>query len=61
MTMARGGWSGISLKAATHLEIPIAFALLVALFVLGQALIDRRDPKLSRAPERGDDDTAEFR
>jgi hypothetical protein len=60
MVVASGGWKGLSLKAATNLKIPIAFGVAVALFVLIQALIDRRDPKLSRAPERGDDDTVDF-
>jgi hypothetical protein len=32
----------------------------VAVFLMVQALIDRRDPKLSQAPERGDDDTLGF-
>jgi hypothetical protein len=60
MIVAGGGWAGVSLNAATNLRVPIAFALAVALFILVQALIDRRDPKLSRAPERGDDDSAQF-
>ena len=37
-----------------------ATGLAVALFILLQSLIDRRDPKVSRAPERGDDDTVGF-
>ena len=60
MVAADGGWHGLSLHAATNLKVPILFGLAVALFVLIQALIDRRDPKLSRAPERGDDDTVGF-
>ena len=48
-------------KAATDLKIPIAFAVAVALFLLVQALIDRRDPKLARAPERGDEETVGFK
>jgi hypothetical protein len=60
MVLANGGWQGLSLHAATNLKVPILFGLAVALFVLIQALIDRRDPKLSRAPERGDDDTVGF-
>jgi hypothetical protein len=60
MIVAGGGWAGVSMKAATNLRVPIAFALVVALFILVQALIDRRDPKLSRAPERGDEDSARF-
>jgi hypothetical protein len=60
MVLARGGWKGLSLQAATNLKVPIVFGVAVALFVLGQALIDRRDPKLSRAPERNVDDTVGF-
>lgn len=60
MVLANGGWKGLSLKAATNLKVPILFGLAVALFVLIQALIDRRDPKVSRAPERGDDETVGF-
>jgi hypothetical protein len=60
MILAGGGWQGVSLKAATSLRVPIVFGAVVALFVLIQALIDRRDPKLSRAPERGEDDTVGF-
>jgi hypothetical protein len=60
MILADGGWKGISLQAATNLKVPLLFGLAVALFVLIQALIDRRDPKLSRAPERGQDDSIGF-
>ena len=60
MVLANGGWKGLSLKAATNLKVPILFGLAVALFVLIQALIDRRDPKVSRAPERGDEETVGF-
>jgi len=60
MVLANAGWQGISLRAATDLEVPILFGLFVALFVLVQALVDRRDPKLSRAPERGDEETVGF-
>ncbi len=60
MVLASGGWKGLSLKAATNLKVPILFGVVVALFILGQALIDRRDPKLSRAPERNADDTVGF-
>jgi hypothetical protein len=60
MTLANGGWKGVSLRAATNLKVPILFGVVVALFVLVQALIDRRDPKMSRAPERNDEDTVGF-
>ena len=58
--IAGGGWQGVSLRAATDLKVPIAFGAVVGLFVLLQALVDRWDPKLSKAPERGDDDTVGF-
>jgi hypothetical protein len=60
MVVSSGGWKGLSLKAATSLKVPIAFGAAVALFMLLQALVDRRDPKLSKAPERGDEDTLGF-
>ena len=60
MVAARGAWQGLSLRAATDLKIPIVMLVGVALFLLGQALIDRRDPKVSAAPERGTDDTIGF-
>lgn len=60
MVLAAGPWRGLSMQAATNLSIPILFGAAVALFALLQALIDRRDPKLSRAPERGEDDTVGF-
>jgi hypothetical protein len=60
MVLAAGPWRGLSMQAATKLSIPILFGAAVALFALLQALIDRRDPKLSRAPERGEDDTVGF-
>jgi hypothetical protein len=53
-------WPGASLKAATKLSIPILLGVLVAVFVVLQGLIDRRDPKLTRAPERGEDDSVGF-
>jgi hypothetical protein len=61
MVLANGGWAGLSTRAATDLKIPIAFGVVVGLFLLVQALIDRRDPKLSRAPERGDEETVGFK
>ena len=60
IVIAGGGWQGVSLRAATDLKVPIAFGAVVGLFVLLQALVDRWDPKLSKAPERGDDDTVGF-
>jgi hypothetical protein len=60
MELPTGGGPFLSLQIATNLKVPILFGVAVALFVLGQALIDRRDPKMSRAPERNDDDTVGF-
>ena len=60
LQLATGGWSGVSLKTATDLRVPALFSAAVLLFVLLQALVDRRDPKMSRAPERGEDDTVGF-
>lgn len=60
MILSSGGWQGISLQAAVDLRIPMLFGAAVLLFVLLQALVDRRDPKVARAPERGDDDTVGF-
>jgi hypothetical protein len=60
MAVAGGPWPGVSLKTATTLSVPIFFAAAVGLFLLLQALVDRRDPKVSRAPERGNDETVGF-
>jgi hypothetical protein len=58
--LAAGPWPGLSFQAATSLSIPIFFGALVALFVLVHGFVGRRDPKLARAPERGEDDTVGF-
>jgi hypothetical protein len=55
-----GPWQGPSLRTAGGLLVPIIFGAAVAMFLIGQALIDRRDPKLSRAPRSGRDDTVGF-
>jgi len=60
MVAANGDNPFQPLQAATDLKVPILFGVVVALFILGQALIDRRDPKMSRAPERNDEDTVGF-
>jgi hypothetical protein len=54
------GWSGASLQAAGRLKLPILLLIAVGLFFVAQGLIDRRDPKLVRAPERPLDDSMEF-
>lgn len=60
MMVAGGPWPGLSLKTATRLTVPIIFAAFVGLFLLLQGLVDRRDPKVVRAPERGHDETVGF-
>lgn len=60
MLRATGAWQGVSVRAATQLSIPVYFSGIVLLFILVQAMVDRRDPKVSLAPERGDDDTLGF-
>jgi len=60
LDMAAGEWKNLSLSASTDLEVPMLFGAAIGLFVLLQFLVDRRDPKLSSAPERGDDDSVGF-
>jgi hypothetical protein len=60
LALAGGPWGGISLRAATHLALPIFFGAAIALFLLVQAFVDRRDPRLTRAPARNDDDSVGF-
>ncbi|HWG72449.1 MAG TPA: hypothetical protein VG184_00165 [Acidimicrobiales bacterium] len=59
--LASDPWPGASLRAATHLTVPILFGAVVLLFIIAQALVDRRDPKLARAPTRGDDESVGFK
>jgi hypothetical protein len=60
MILSAGGWQGVSLRAATQLRVPIAFGFLVALFVIIQSLVDRRDPKVAAAPRRMHDESIGF-
>lgn len=53
-------WAGDSLKESGKLKLPLALMAATALFMLVQALVDRRDPKVSDAPERPTDDTVGF-
>jgi hypothetical protein len=55
------GGSLHSAKAATRLYIPVGLLALAASVVLFQVHRARRDPKLSRAPTRPDDDAVGFR
>jgi hypothetical protein len=48
------------LRAATRHSIPIILEAVVALFLVLQAFVDRRDPKLARAPRRSDHDSVGF-
>jgi hypothetical protein len=50
----------VTLGTAERLRVPIAFASVLTLFLAGQALVSRRDPKLSRSPMRRNDDTLPF-
>jgi hypothetical protein len=60
LNLAAGGLKDASLSASTDLKVPMLFGAAIGLFVLLQFLVDRRDPKLSSAPERGDDDSVGF-
>lgn len=60
MVQSGGSWKGPSLRTAGGLTIPIAVGLAVGMFLIGQALVDRRDPKMARAPERSRNDTVGF-
>ncbi len=48
------------MRAARRLAVPILFGAGILVFLLVQALIDRRDPRLTRAPARDDDDSVGF-
>jgi hypothetical protein len=54
-------WPRGVLDAATKLTVPILFGVAVAVFLLVQALIDRKDPKIVSAPRKSADDTVGFR
>lgn len=58
--MASGAGPGPSLSTATDLGVPIGFGALAALFLLVQAALGRRDPRLADAPASGDDDSVSF-
>jgi hypothetical protein len=58
--LAAGGLPALSLEAATRLSVPILFGVLVGLLLLVQGFVGRKDPKVARAPERGEDDTVGF-
>lgn len=54
------GWEGDTVQAATKLKVPLALLAAMVVFALVQALVDRRDPKLSEAPERPGEDSVGF-
>jgi hypothetical protein len=60
LQLSAGAWPGLSVKAATSLEVPIAFGVAVAAFVVLQSMLGRRDPKLVSAPESPEEDTVAF-
>jgi hypothetical protein len=49
-----------TLRAAVRFPLPLIFAGIVLLFVILQARVARRDPKLADAPIRRDDDGMRF-
>ncbi len=53
-------WPGGSLKATAKQKLPIALLLAVGIFMLIQSLVDRRDPKVWRAPEHQQEDSVSF-
>lgn len=54
------GSSPTLLPAMTNLQVPIIFSALIGTFLLVQAVVGRRDPRLAQAPARGDDDSIPF-
>lgn len=53
-------WSGGPLTVGTILTVPLTLGGLAVVFVVGQWLIDRRDPKFVDAPAREEDDSVGF-
>jgi hypothetical protein len=60
LSMLSDGWAGHSLQTATRFKLPISLLGAAVIFFLVQALIDRRDPKFSGAPERPHEDSVGF-
>lgn len=54
------GWAGETIQDSAKLKVPLTLLAAMALFVLVQSLIDRRDPKVSQAPERQGEDSVGF-
>lgn len=53
-------WSAGGLGATTVLTVPVALGGLVAAFMVVQWLIDRRDPRLTEAPARMEENSVGF-
>ena len=60
LSLLNGSYPGASLQVARKLKLPIALLVGGALFLLVQGLVDRRDPKVSHAPEHAQDDSLGF-
>ena len=60
VVLSQDAWTRLSLRAGTRIELPLLFLVGVGLFILVQALIDRRDPKVSHAPEHHLDNAVLF-
>ena len=58
--LLNGSFSGSSFEAARKMKLPIALLIGGALFMLIQGLVDRRDPKVSLAPEHAQEDSLDF-
>jgi hypothetical protein len=50
----------LALQSAHDLSVPISVAAIVVLFLIAQARVDARDPKLVDAPVGADDDMVGF-
>jgi hypothetical protein len=58
--LLNGAVPGTSVRVAGKLRLPIALMVGGALFMLIQSLVDRRDPKVTHAPEHPQDDSLDF-
>jgi hypothetical protein len=48
------------MRAATRLSVPTALAVVVGIFLVAQAQLGKRDPKLADAPHDRDEDGLGF-
>jgi hypothetical protein len=58
--LLNGSVPGTSVRVAGKLKLPLALMVGGALFMLIQSLVDRRDPKVTHAPEHPQDDSLDF-